>query len=116
VLVGRSVHTVDADVEERADYLLFGHIFATGSKPGLRPRGLQALAEVVEKHTKPAWAIGGITAANAGEVIDRGAQGIAVIGAILDAPDPRGATLALRSAIDRAAEERLSNQRGSTHD
>jgi thiamine-phosphate diphosphorylase len=108
VLVGRSIHAVGMAVEERVDYLLFGHVFATNSKPGLQPRGLDGLAEIVDGRSKPVWAIGGITAANAGDVIERGAQGIAVIGAILDAPDPREATLALRSAIDQAATARTA--------
>jgi thiamine-phosphate pyrophosphorylase len=45
-------------------------------------------------------AIGGITAANAGAVIAAGAAGVAVIGAIFDADDPRAAARALRSALD----------------
>lgn len=118
VLLGRSVHSARVSVEERVDYLLFGHVFSTGSKPGLRPRGLDALSEVVEIGTQPVWAIGGITADNAAEVISRGAQGIAVIGAIFDAPDPSGAARALRSEIDRAfaAHSAKRSFQGHSHD
>src|SRR6185312_16283232 len=50
-LVGRSVHTVTEAVTAHADggvdYLLFGAVFATTSKPGQPPAGVQALADVV---------------------------------------------------------------------
>ena len=45
-LIGRSIHTAARIGEERVDYLLFGHVFATSSKPGLPPRGLADLAAV----------------------------------------------------------------------
>lgn len=102
VLIGRSIHSEATVAEERVDYLLYGHVFATSSKPDLRPRGLDGLAEAVGQSEKPVWAIGGITVGNAFSAIERGARGIAVIGAILDASDPRAATLALRAEIDRA--------------
>lgn len=102
-LIGRSVHAADRIDDDYVDYLLFGHVFATSSKPGLPPRGLLILAEVVQRTIIPVWAIGGITAGNAASVIERGARGVAVIGAILDANDPHAATVALRRAIDLAA-------------
>jgi thiamine monophosphate synthase len=46
-------------------------------------------------------AIGGVTAENAGAVMEAGAAGIAVIRAIFAAPDPESAARALRSAIER---------------
>ncbi|HXK32596.1 MAG TPA: thiamine phosphate synthase, partial [Dehalococcoidia bacterium] len=46
----------------------------------------------------PVIAIGGITPANAGDVIRAGAAGVAVIGAIFDAPSPRDAASALANA------------------
>ena len=103
VLLGRSIHSSHRVDDDRVDYLLFGHVFATTSKRGLPPRGLLGLTEVVHRFTIPIWAIGGIAAGNAASVIERGAQGIAVIGAILDADDPREATIALRREIDQAA-------------
>ena len=111
VLIGRSVHSANRIDDERVDYLLFGHVFATSSKPDQPPRGLIDLAAVVQRTMTPVWAIGGITAGNAASVIERGARGIAVIGAILDADDPRAATVALRRDIDQAAEAALKYPR-----
>jgi thiamine monophosphate synthase len=54
----------------------------------------------------PLTGIGGITAATAGEVIRAGADGVAVAGAILAAPDPEAAAHAIRLAVDEALRER----------
>src|SRR5690606_33421775 len=67
-VVGRSVHSADAASEpgtEHLDYLIFGHVFATASKPGVPPRGLGALAEAAAVSPVPVLAIGGIDAAHA---------------------------------------------------
>ncbi len=110
-IVGRSIHSPHADVEKCVDYLLFGHVFTTNSKLGQRPRGLDALTTIAGGNTMPVWAIGGITSDNAASVIEAGASGIAVIGAILDAPDPRTATRTLRTEIDRAARLPIADAR-----
>lgn len=113
-VVGRSVHdagAAGAAGTEQLDYVLFGHIFATDSKPGIPPRGVDALAHVVGVCPIPVLAVGGITAENAGRVIEKGASGIAVIGAICDAPDPYEAARALRSAVDAAWAHRERPQR-----
>jgi thiamine-phosphate pyrophosphorylase len=52
------------------------------------PRGLAELAEVVERVRIPILAVGGITHANVGAVLETGVSGIAVISAVLGHPDP----------------------------
>jgi thiamine-phosphate pyrophosphorylase len=83
------------------DYLGVGPVFATASKaepaPVLGPGGLRRIVEVV---SKPVIAIGGIDASNAGEVLSAGAHGLAVLSAVVCAPDPRGETRRLRGIID----------------
>lgn len=94
MVIGASVHSLEeALAAERsgADYLIFGHIFPTGSKPGLAPRGLEALAEVCGRVRVPVLAIGGVTAANAALVRRAGAAGVAVMSAVMAAPDPAAA-------------------------
>jgi thiamine-phosphate pyrophosphorylase len=106
LLVGRSVHGLDEARQaaaDGADYLTFGHIFPSTSKPGLPPRGLIQLAELVDTVDVPVLAIGGITLANLDEVLATGCAGIAVISAILSAHDPRAAAAALREALDRSS-------------
>lgn len=103
-LLGVSVHSVQeaqAAVADGADYVTFGHIFPTGSKPGLPSRGLEALAEVVAAVPAPVLAIGGITAANVGPVLQTGCAGVAVIRALLQEADPERAAARLREAMAR---------------
>jgi thiazole tautomerase (transcriptional regulator TenI) len=89
--MGISVHSVEEakkGEEAGADYLLFGHVFPTGSKPGLAPRGLESLQQVVESVSIPVIALGGITPENAGQVLSTGCAGIAMMSAVMSADDP----------------------------
>jgi thiamine-phosphate pyrophosphorylase len=88
----------DRDVE-LADYLGVGPIFAQSTKlDATLPLGLDGLAEVRRATGKPIVAIGGVSAANAAAVRSAGADGIAVVSAIMGADDPRAAAAALVSA------------------
>jgi len=63
LLIGASVHSVAEAAEAQAlgaDYLIAGHIFATGCKPGIEPRGLAFLKEVCAAVDIDVFAIGGI--------------------------------------------------------
>jgi thiamine-phosphate diphosphorylase len=71
-----------AFAEGIADYIAFGPVFASGTKTGRPPRGLEALAEVARLKTRPLVALGGITAENAQAVFAAGADSIAVIGGL----------------------------------
>ncbi len=102
-IIGKSVHDVaGATRAAGADYLLAGHVFPSRSKPGLPPAGLPGLAAIAAAAPCPVLAIGGITAARVADVVRAGAQGIAVIGAIAEADDPRAAAAQLRTALDAA--------------
>lgn len=83
-LIGRSVHGVEearAAAGERAlDYVIYGTVFATDSKPGARAVGADALAEVCAAVPIPVLAIGGITPERLGAVAAAGADGFAAIG------------------------------------
>jgi thiamine-phosphate pyrophosphorylase len=85
-----------------ADYIGVGPIFPTLSKKDLKPKsllGIQGLRRIKEKTNIPVLAIGGIDAARARQVIETGADGIAVISAILGARDPRRAAAELVEAM-----------------
>jgi thiamine-phosphate diphosphorylase len=102
--VGVSVHSVESAVRveaEGADWITFGHVFPTSSHPDEAPRGVAALAQAVQAVHTPVIAIGGIGTSQAGPVIQAGAAGIAVISAILDAPEAARATAELRQALDQ---------------
>ncbi|BBL79746.1 hypothetical protein RxyAA322_16000 [Rubrobacter xylanophilus] len=103
MVLGVSVHGLEEAhraVEAGADYVTFGHVYPTASKPGLPPRGVRELARIVESVEVPVLAVGGIDASNAAEVLSTGASGIAVISAILAAGDPVEAARRLRQAVD----------------
>ncbi|MDG1481704.1 MAG: thiamine phosphate synthase [Myxococcota bacterium] len=88
-IIGRSTHTVQqVEDAQDADYLGFGPVFMTATKDtGYADRGLSALAEAVAVSQIPIVAIGGINLARLQAVRETGAQGWAVISAILDAGD-----------------------------
>ena len=83
-LVGRSVHDpgeiVAANRERSLDYLLFGTVWPTRSKPGAPTTGAGALAGAVRSTPLPVLAVGGVTWARIGEVARSGAAGLAAIG------------------------------------
>ena len=82
-----------------ADYLGVGPVFAQSTKlDATPPLGLDGLAEVRRATSKPIVAIGGVSAANAAAVRSAGADGIAVVSAIMGADDPMAAAAALASA------------------
>lgn len=106
-LIGRSVHSAAAAAQaesDGADYVIAGNVFETSSKPGKAAGGLELVREVAGAVQVPVIAIGGITAERAGDVIAAGADGVAVIRAVLEADDPQGAAARLREAIDTAYE------------
>jgi thiamine-phosphate pyrophosphorylase len=85
-----------------ADYLGIGPIAATASKAdagaAIGPEGFRRVHAALPG--RPAVAIGGVTAALTPALVAAGAAGIAVIRAVLDAPDPERAAAALRAAVD----------------
>jgi len=99
-LIGVSTHSVSqarAAMDEGADFIVFGPVFETPSKVAYGPpQGLRQLADVVRQVTLPVLAIGGITVDNLACVMQEGAHGVAMIRAVLAAPDPCAAARALR--------------------
>jgi thiamine-phosphate pyrophosphorylase len=102
-LIGASAHSAsEAQIllREGADYVTISPVFMTASKPGYGPAlGLAGLAAVVAQASGTVVALGGVTAKNAAQCRAAGAQGIAVMGEIMRAPDPRAATEAILLAL-----------------
>ena len=77
-------------------------MFVSRSHPGLNPAGPPLVRKVAAISTVPLIGIGGITPANATQVISAGASGVAVISAITMAPDPKDAAARLVAAVNEA--------------
>ncbi|GIW43692.1 MAG: putative thiamine-phosphate synthase [Candidatus Binatia bacterium] len=105
-LIGCSCHDLtEAMTAARrgADFVVCGPVFSTPSKERFGPpMGTELLAQVCREVPAPVLAIGGITPANVVRVRQAGARGVAVIRAILDAPDPTVAARELATALATA--------------
>jgi thiamine-phosphate pyrophosphorylase len=100
-LIGRSIHSAeDATRAEGADYVVFGSIFVTSSKPGQTPAGLAALAQTVRATPLPVLAVGGVTVETAGLLSRTGVAGVAAIG--LFANQPTAALSAVVQSLTQA--------------
>jgi thiamine-phosphate pyrophosphorylase len=101
-IIGRSTHSIVQAIqatEDGADYLGFGPLFATPTKPGRPAIGLADICEVHARVSVPIFCIGGIHLDNLQAVIDAGAQRIVVVSAILQAKDIQGYCRELKSRL-----------------
>jgi thiamine-phosphate pyrophosphorylase len=90
ILVGKSTHNFEqalAAQHEGADYIGFGPIFATPTKPDYQPIGLKQIESVHRNVALPIFCIGGIKIDNLEQVVAAGARRIAIVSALLKAPD-----------------------------
>jgi thiamine-phosphate pyrophosphorylase len=92
IFVGKSTHSLDQAVAaqvEQADYIGFGPLYATGTKPDYVPIGLQDITTVHELVSLPIFCIGGVNASRAQEILAAGARRVVVVSAFLLATDVR---------------------------
>jgi thiamine-phosphate diphosphorylase len=105
-VVGFSAGTVEealAGQQAQVDYLGVGDVFGTRTKPDAgEPIGVEGLRSIAAAVRIPVVAIGGVTAENAAQAIRAGAAGVAVISAVLSAPDPEEATRELARRVAEA--------------
>lgn len=104
MIVGKSVHSVEEATEavsQGADYVIYGHIFTSASKPDLAPRGVIDLGLISQSVAVPVIAIGGITQHNTNDCLQAGAAGIAVMSGIWGANHPKEAAKELRLALKK---------------
>ena len=98
LILGASAHTVQEALEAQAagaDYLGVGAVFSTSTKADAPPLSLTTLREICAAVSIPVVAIGGITETNLLQLTGCGAAGVAVVSAIISAPDPGAATARL---------------------
>lgn len=102
VRLGVSVHSLEeAKIAEQkgADYIFYGHMYPSHSKPGRTPRTLSSLREICDVIDLPVIAIGGITPTRVEELMWTGASGIAVISGVMGAKNSREAVFRYRKEL-----------------
>lgn len=96
MLIGVSTHSkedIAFAAEQGADFVTFGPVYETPSKISFgAPQGLAKLAEACRDSSIPVFALGGVTPERAIEVRQAGANGVALISAIIASSDPRATT------------------------
>ena len=105
VIIGKSTHSAaqaKAAAEEGADYIGFGPLFATPTKPGRPAIGLGAIAAVHEAVRIPIFCIGGIKPSNLPEVVAAGARRVVIVSAWLQARDIAAAVRAAAGFLGQA--------------
>jgi thiamine-phosphate pyrophosphorylase len=106
-MIGATVRDLDgarAAEQEGADYLGVGPAFATDTKRvGVAPLGVDGVVSIASSVTIPSVAIAGVTVDAARVLVSRGVTGVAVVGAVTRADDPRSACVSLLDAVEVGA-------------
>jgi len=102
--VGKSTHSLDQAIRafyEGADYIGFGPLFATPTKPDYPPIGLTEIEKVHGAVRLPIFCIGGIKLDNLPNVIEAGAQRVVIVSGLLQATDTAGYARAAKHLLNR---------------
>jgi thiamine-phosphate pyrophosphorylase len=102
--VGKSTHSLEQAVaaqKEDADYIGFGPLFATPTKPDYPPIGLSAIRKVHNAVRIPVFCIGGIKRENLPSVMAAGAKRVVIVSGILQAPDIANYARACKKLLSR---------------
>ena len=102
--IGKSTHSLDQAIRafyEGADYIGFGPLFATPTKPDYPPIGLDEISKVHEAVRIPIFCIGGIKLDNLPKVIEAGAQRVVIVSGLLRATDPACYAQAVKQLLNR---------------
>jgi len=105
-IIGKSTHSLAqalAAQREGPDYIGFGPLFATPTKPDYPPIGLNEIVHAQRLVSLPAFCIGGIKRENLPGVLAAGAQRVVIVSGILKAPDPQAYCRACRDLLASAS-------------
>jgi thiamine-phosphate pyrophosphorylase len=101
-LIGKSTHSLEQAVtaaSEQPDYIGFGPLFATPTKPDYSPIGTKEINEVHRLLSFPVFCIGGIKLSNLPQVLSAGARRIVIVSDLLMAQDPLNHTAACKGLL-----------------
>ena len=102
-IVGKSTHSVAqavAALAEAPDYIGFGPLFATPTKPDYQPIGMEEIRRVHELVSLPIYCIGGIKRENLASVQAAGARRVVIVSGILQAADIAGYCREVKARIE----------------
>lgn len=111
--IGKSTHNLQqavAAVEEGADYIGFGPLFATPTKPDYEPIGLNDIQWVHELVPRPIFCIGGIKLDNLPQVLAAGAKRVVIVSGFLQSADITAAVRAAKRLFPNQQSE-IRNQK-----
>jgi thiamine-phosphate pyrophosphorylase len=111
-VVGKSTHSLDQAIRafyEGADYLGFGPLFATPTKPDYPPIGLAEIEKVHDAVRIPVFCIGGIKLDNLPKVIEAGAQRVVIVSGLLQATDIAAYARSVKELLNRKS--KFENQK-----
>jgi thiamine-phosphate pyrophosphorylase len=102
-IIGKSTHSIEqaiAAAGEKPDYIGFGPLFATATKPDYTPVGTDLIRRVHEVVRIPIFCIGGIKLENLASVLAAGARRVVIVSGILQAADVAGYCREARAMIE----------------
>lgn len=101
MLIGISTHSSEQiEAASRSDYISVGPVYKTPTKPDYREVGLELVTYASENARQPFFAIGGINPENVGDVVQAGAERVAVVRAIAQVEDPESAAATLKERFE----------------
>ena len=112
--IGKSTHSpaqATAAVDEGADYIGFGPLFATPTKPDYQPIGTGEIGRVHEWVSLPIFCIGGIKHSNLPAVLAAGAKRVVIVSGLLQSAEIAAATRAAKQLLDQNQPSAISNQK-----
>lgn len=103
-IVGKSTHSLEQALraaDEGADYIGFGPLFATPTKPDYQPIGLAGIRQVHAGVSVPIFCIGGIKLENLPQVIEAGARRVVIVSGLLQAADVANYARAAKALLNQ---------------
>jgi thiamine-phosphate pyrophosphorylase len=102
IIVGRSTHSIEQAItaeKEGADYIGYGPLFPTATKPDAVAVGLSCLRKLHAQVRIPIFCIGGIKENNLRKVTEAGAERVCIVSDLLTAPDPYAKVRAVKADL-----------------
>jgi thiamine-phosphate pyrophosphorylase len=102
IIVGRSTHSIEQAItaeKEGADYIGYGPLFPTPTKPDAAAIGLSGLRKLHAQVRIPIFCIGGIKESNLRKVTEAGAERVCIVSDLLTAPDPYAKVRAIKADL-----------------